>query len=598
MNILGISCFYHDAAAVLLKDGHLVAAAEEERFSRKKHDFGFPKLAIKFVLEEGKITAKEIDYVVFYEKPFLKFERIFLNILQHYPKTLSVFREAMLTWLGERLWIKSYINKNLPEVSVDNILFVEHHISHAASSFLCSPFEEAGILTEDGVGELATTTIGVGRGNKIELLKEINFPHSIGLLYSAFTAFCGFEVNEGEYKLMGMSAYGKPKYVDKIKKLVEMYEDGSFKLNMKYFSYHYSIVKTFNKKFELLFGKPREPETPFFTRSTGFPTYYEDKPQNFEKLSEENEYYADIASSIQCVTEELIVNLAREVYRATGLDKLCIAGGVGLNSLANYKILQHTPIKEIFVQPAAGDSGGALGAALYVYNSLLNNPRKFVMEHAYWGKEYNNEEIKKFLVEKNIKFEYISDDEKLFERIVENLVQGNVIGFFQGKFEWGPRALGNRSILADARNHKMKDIVNTKIKFREPFRPFAPSVLAEKAEEYFEISDVDKHYPSRFMLYVVNVKKDKKSVIPAVTHVDGTARLQTVFRRTNPRYYRLIEKFEEKTGVPVILNTSFNLRGEPIVNTPENAYNTFIKSEMDGLVLGNYLVIKDYGKQN
>jgi carbamoyltransferase len=364
---------------------------------------------------------------------------------------------------------------------------------------------------------------------------------------------------------------------------------------MKYFSFHYSLTDTFNKKFIEIFGKPRNPDTPFFTMSTGYPIYYGEKPENFDQLANENEYYADIAASIQQVTEELIINLVNEIYRSTKMDKLCIAGGVGLNSIANYKILQYTPIKEIFVQPAAGDSGGALGAALYVYYSLLDNTRRFVMEHAYWGQQYSNKEIEIFLRKINnskIEIEYIQNDEHLFDIISDSLIEGKVVGFFQGRFEWGPRALGNRSILADPRNHKMKDIVNIKIKFREPFRPFAPSVLAEKTEEYFELPNAVIHYPSRFMLYVVKVKEDKKKLIPAVTHVDGTARLQVVFKETNPRYYHLIEKFEEKTNVPVLLNTSFNLKGEPIVNSPEDAFNTFVKSEMDILVLENFLVKK------
>jgi carbamoyltransferase len=362
---------------------------------------------------------------------------------------------------------------------------------------------------------------------------------------------------------------------------------------MKYFCFHHSIKKTFNKKFEQLFGKPRSPETEFFTRETGYPSYFGTKPANYENLAIENEYYADIAASIQKVTEELMINLVDEIYKISHCDKLCIAGGVGLNSLANYKILSNTPIKEIFVQPAAGDSGGALGAAFYVYNTLLNNERKFVMDNVYYGKSYTNEEIKNFLDNNNIKYDFILDDEKLFDIITDYLISQKVVGWFQGRFEWGPRALGNRSILADPRNPKMKDIVNTKIKFREPFRPFAPSVLAQKLEEYFEIKDVEKHFPLRFMLYVVKVKENKKNVLPAVTHIDGTARVQAVFKDTNPRYYRLIEKFFEKTGIAVVLNTSFNLKGEPIVNTPQDAINTFFKSEMDVLVLENCLISKD-----
>ena len=592
MNILGVSCYFHDAAAALLMDGELIAAAEEERFSRIKHDFEFPENAIEFCLNMGGIEAGDIDYVMFFEKPFVKFERLLLCTMQTFPRSMKLFREAMITWLGDKLWIKHLLQKKLG-VPPSKVLFSEHHLSHAASSFFCSPFEEAAILTVDGVGEWTTAALGVGKGTDIKLIKEIKFPHSLGLLYSAFTAFLGFEVNEGEYKVMGMAPFGEPRYVDKVFQLVHVDDDGGFELDMDYFSFHYSSEKTFNKKFEELFGKPRDPKAHFFTPSTGYPSYFGDKPDNYDQVGKENQYYADIAASIQAATERIMVKMAGYAYRETGLDKLCMAGGVALNSVANRKILAETPFNEIYIQPAAGDGGGAVGAALYGYHTLLGKPRKFVMEHAYWGQEHSPADAERFLEENNIPFTLIEDDDKLIERVTDILQDGKVIGWHQGRFEWGPRALGNRSILADPRRTDMKDIVNVKIKFREPFRPFAPSILVERAGEYFSIDEPEKHYPARFMLYVTDVNEDKRDVLPAITHVDGTGRLQTVKKELNPKYYRLIESFGEATGVPVLLNTSFNLKGEPIVNTPEEAFNSFNKSGMDVLVLGNYLVDKE-----
>jgi carbamoyltransferase len=589
---LGISCFYHDAAAALLKDGELVAAAEEERFTRKKHDFGFPLHAIRFCLEREGITSDELDNVIFYEKPFLKFERILMTAFQTYPRSWSVFKESMVTWLLDKLWIKSILREKLG-IKKEKVLFSGHHLSHAASSFFCSPYEEAAILTVDGVGEWTTATMGIGKGNSIKILKEIQFPHSLGLLYSAFTAFLGFKVNEGEYKVMGMAPYGEPKYMDKVHKLIRIANDGSFWLDMDYFSFHYSTQKTFNSKFESLFGKPRDPNGFFFTPSMEYPTYYGEKPSNFKEEGERNQYYADVAASIQAVTEEILLKMAVSLHRETRLPKLCLAGGVALNSVANGRILRETPFDELYIHPAAGDGGGAIGAALYAYHSLQGKPRKFVMEHAYWGKNYDHNEIKRFLNDKGVSYEYLEDDEALFERIIESLQKGKIIGWFQGRFEWGPRALGNRSILADPRKAEMKDIVNMKIKFREPFRPFAPAVLIERTEEFFDLENAQVHYPARFMLYVVNVKESKRDQIPAITHVDGTGRLQTISRTANPRYYRLIEKFGEATGIPLLLNTSFNLKGEPIVNTPENAFQTFMKSGMDELVLERYIIRKE-----
>ena len=591
MYILGISCYYHDAAAALLRDGVLVAAAEEERFSRVKHDYGFPKNAIRFCLEQAGVEGKDLDHVVFFEKPFRKLDRILMTTLQTYPQSWRVFRESMISWMIDKLWVGTTLQTELG-ISKDKVLFCEHHLAHAASAYLCSPFDEAAILTVDGVGEWVTSTYGIGRGNDIRLLKQIEFPHSIGLLYSAFTAFLGFEVNEGEYKVMGMAPYGVPRYVDKVWKLVQQNTDGSFSLDMDYFCFHHSTDRTYSRKFVDLFGEPRPTKLQFFTAGTGFPKYFGAPPGNYKELCQLNQHYADIAASIQRVTEELLLGMANNLYRQTGLKRLCIAGGVGLNSVANSRILKETPFEQLFVQPAAGDGGGALGAALWAYNSLLGKPRNFTMQHASWGRSNSDAEIGDFLRQNNIPFQRFENEEKLLDQVVERLIQGKVVGWSQERFEWGPRALGNRSILADPRNPEMKDIVNAKIKFREPYRPFAPSVLAECAEKYFDLSQAQCHHPARYMLYVVPVREEQRGTLPAITHVDGTGRLQTVFKDQSPRYYRLIQHFGQATGVPVVLNTSFNLRGEPIVNTPANAFNTFSKSEMDTLVLENFLIEK------
>jgi len=514
-----------------------------------------------------------------------------MTTLQNYPKSWKVFREAMLTWLGDKLWVKNIIKT---KVGIDDhkILFGEHHLSHAASAFYPSPFEEAAILTVDGVGEWTTATMGVGKGTNIKLLKEIKFPHSLGLLYSAFTAFLGFKVNNGEYKVMGMAPYGEPRYIDKIyNNLIKVAPDGSFWINMEYFSYHYSDERTFNSKFENLFGKPRNSEMNFFTSNTRFPSYFGQKPSNYGELCRENEYYADIAASIQRVTEEILLKLVNSLYKETGMRNLCIAGGVSLNSKANGRILQETPFKEIFIQPSAGDGGGALGAALHVYHEIMGKPRTFVLEHAYWGKDYSYNEIKKFLESNNISYEYFSDNNRLLDRLVSNLVNGKVVGLFQGRFEWGPRALGNRSILADPRSEEMKNLVNTKIKFREPFRPFAPVILEEYTDDFFHGDNITTQFPARYMLLVLPLKESKAEKIKAVNHM-GTGRLQTIREEWNPRYYQIVKKFGEATGIPVLLNTSFNLRGEPIVNSPENAFNTFIKSGIDVLVLGDFIIRK------
>jgi carbamoyltransferase len=591
MHILGVSCYYHDAAAALLRDGQLVAAAEEERFSRVKHDFAFPVNAIRFCLREGKIEGRDLDYVVFFEKPFRKFDRILASVLQTYPQSWKVFRESMIGWMLDKLWVASALQSELG-INREKILFSDHHLSHAASAFFCSPFHEAAILTVDGVGEWSTAACGVGRDTQIRLTKQIEFPHSLGLLYSTFTAFLGFEVNEGEYKVMGMAPYGSPRYVEKVWKLVQQNDDGSFSLNMDYFCFHHSTDRMFNRRFADLFGEPRPPNVPFFTESTGYPRYFGEQPPDYISKCRMNEHYADIAASIQRVTEDLLVGMAKSLHNETSLKKLCIAGGVALNSVANSRILREAGFEELYIQPAAGDSGGALGAALWAYHSVLGKPRAFCMEHASWGQEYGGSEISSFLKSQNIAHQEARHSNELVDRVTEYLMSGKVIGWFQGRFEWGPRALGNRSILADPRDAAMKDIVNAKIKFREPYRPFAPSAAEECVVKYFELDQAAWQYPSRFMLYVTAVRPEYRRSLPAVTHVDGTARVQAVFREHSPLYYSLIERFGQATGVPVVLNTSFNLRGEPIVNTPENAFSTFSRSEMDCLILGNFLIEK------
>ena len=590
MRILGISCYFHDAAAVLLDDGVLVAAAEEERFTRKKHDFEFPYNAISYCLQQGHITGKDLGYAVFFEKPFNKFDRLLRTSFQGFPKTYGLFVQSMRTWLLDKLWVKSLIAKTT-EVEPARILFSEHHLSHAASAYFCSPFDEAAVLTFDGVGEWSTTTMGVGRGNDLSLTQELRFPHSIGLLYSAFTAFLGFEVNEGEYKVMGMAPYGSPRYVDKVWKVVQQSDDGAFWLDPQFFSFHYSTNQSYSHRFADLFGEARDPEVPFFTESTGFPSYYGAKPHNFDQLIRYNQYYADIAASIQAVTEELILGIARELYRQTGLTQLCLAGGVALNSVANGRILRETPFEELHVQPSAGDGGGALGAALVAWHCALGNQQRFVMQHAYWGQTYGPDDVRGSLESSGLRGTYVEDQDKLVDITVDRLLHGQVVGWFQNRFEWGPRALGNRSIIADPRRPEMKDLVNSKIKFREPFRPFAPSVLAEECQTYFDLPESNRQMTARFMLLVVPVHENKQEVIPAVSHM-GTARIQTVHQEHNPLYHQLIKEFGQATGVPVLLNTSFNVRGEPIVNTPEDALNTFANSDIDTVVMGNYIVDK------
>jgi carbamoyltransferase len=591
--ILGVSCYYHDAAAALLREGELVAAAQEERFTRKKHDSNFPKHAIDYCLEEAGITIHDLDYLVFYEKPLVKFGRILLNALAAYPRSAPVWREAMTAWMGDKLWIKTHII-NRTHIAPSKIVFCDHHMAHAASAFYCSPYDEAAVLTVDGVGEWTTTTLGHARGsfsdgmqNQIELFSEQRYPDSLGLLYSAFTAFLGFKVNSGEYKVMGMAPYGEPRYVDKIRKLIDVAEDGSFKLNLAYFAFHYSPHNTFNQRFIDLFGESRDEESEFFTSKTN-----PERAPNREAL-DKNQYYADIAASIQAVTEDVLLKTARTLHARTGQKNLVMAGGVALNSVANYRILTETPFENLYVQPAAGDDGGALGAALWMYHEVLHQPRKFVMRQAYWGKEYNADDIRAFLDRVGASYKTYQNDDDLLQEAAQLIADGKVIALYQGRFEWGPRALGNRSIMADPRRDEMKEIVNVKIKFREPFRPFAPVVLAERAGEYFNFPDVPDLYPPRFMLMVTPVFENKWAEIPATTHVGGTGRLQTVAKEENYRYYEIIRRFGELTGTPVTMNTSFNLRGEPMVTTPQNAWNTFSESGIDAMVMGPYLVTKN-----
>ena len=634
MNILGISAFYHDSAACLVRDGRIIAAAQEERFTRKKHDAAFPKNAVEYCLHEGGITLAQVDCVAFYEKPFLKFDRILHSYLAYAPSGLKTFLMAIPLWIRERIWMKTLIQEELQALALGvlqraeafrfspeptpnpsqegnnsaiasghapllggagggsgfagKILFPEHHESHAASAFFPSPFPEAAFLTVDGVGEWTTTSYGAGRGNKIEMLGELHFPHSLGLLYSAFTYFTGFRVNSGEYKLMGLAPYGEPKYVDVIlRELIDLKEDGSFRLNMKFFNYAVGLTMT-NDAFAKLFGRPpRKPES---------------------KLTQHD---MDLARSIQDVTEEIMFRMAKHVRKETGLKNLCLAGGVALNCVANGKILREGIFDNIWIQPAAGDAGGALGAALFAWHQVLGNEREADGVHdsqrgSYLGPDFSRDEIHAYLTTNNIPFTELSDEE-LPEKIADLIKAEKVIGWFYGRMEFGPRALGGRSIIGDAQSPKMQEVMNLKIKFRESFRPFAPSVLREKAAEWFDLKE-----ESPYMLLVAPVNKSRqremtgeeqkrfglekllaiRSTIPAVTHVDYSARVQTVTEDHNPMYYRTIKKFDEKYGCPVIINTSFNVRGEPIVGTPEHAYLCFMRTNMDYLLVGNFLLEK------
>ena len=596
LSILGISAFYHDSAACILKDGEIIAAAQEERFTRKKHDPSYPHNAIKFVLDYANLKLNEVDKIVFFEKPFLKFERLLETYVAFAPKGFVSFSKAMPLWIKEKLFQKNYLFNKLKEhdknyKSDENIFFSDHHLSHAASAFYPSPFEEAVVLTADGVGEWATTTVAVGKGNKLDIKKEIHFPHSLGLLFSSFTYFTGFKVNSGEYKLMGLAPYGNPIYVDKIMKLIDIKNDGTFRLDQKYFNYATGLTMT-NDKFHHLFGqKPRDPKK--------------------EKLTQ---FHMDIAASIQKVTEEIMIKLSRSIRKEYNIKNLCLAGGVALNCVANGKILKEKIFDNIWIQPAAGDAGGSLGAALALWHLDQDNVRKInsndSMKGSYLGSEFSQDQIEKELNSIGAHFETV-DYDSLIDQTSDYLSKEKAVGWFQGRMEFGPRALGGRSILGDPRSDKMQKNLNLKVKYRESFRPFAPSVLREDLSNWFEIN-VDSPY----MLLVSNISDQKKiemtdeekklfgidklnikrSDIPAVTHVDYSARIQTVTKTNNKKYYDLISKFKEKTGCPVIVNTSFNVRGEPIVNTPTDAFNCFMGTELDYLIIGNCIL--DKIKQN
>ena len=598
-SILGISAFYHDSAASMVIDGKIIAAAQEERFTRIKHDQSYPHNAIEFVLKKSNLKLSEVDYIVFFEKPFLKFERLLETYVAFAPRGFKSFCKAMPIWLSEKLFQKTMLfnklknhDKNFKDKK--KIMFSDHHLSHAASAFFPSPFEEALVLTADGVGEWATTTLAIAKDNKLEILKEIHFPHSLGLLYSAFTYYTGFKVNSGEYKLMGLAPYGSPIYKEKIiNNLIDIKDDGSFRLNQDYFNYATGLTMT-NKKFDELFGQPvRKPNT--------------------DKLTQ---FHMDIAASIQLVTEEIMLKLASSIQKQYKIENLCLAGGVALNCVANGKLLEKKIFKNIWIQPAAGDAGGSLGAALALWHNELQQPRTINpnddMRGSYLGPEYDDSQIKKILDEIGANYQIMKEDQ-IISKTAEDLSKGLAIGWFQGRMEFGPRALGGRSILGDPRSSSMQKNLNLKVKYRESFRPFAPSILREDLSEWFEINT-----DSPYMLLVSKIKSNKslpmsddqkklfgieklnvkRSDIPAVTHVDYSARVQTVHKDTNSKYYNLLKKFKEITGCPVLVNTSFNVRGEPIVNSPEDAFNCFMGTELDILVLGNHYLEKKKQNQN
>jgi len=588
--ILGISAFYHDSAAALVVDGEIVAAAQEERFSRKKHDADFPQHAVEYCLQEAGLQPEHLDYVGFYDKPFLKFERLLETYLAYAPRGLRSFINAVPGWLKQKLYLPREISTGLKKAYKKRYVFTEHHESHAASAFFPSPFDEAAILTVDGVGEWATASYGTGERNRIELTHELHYPHSLGLLYTAFTYYCGFRVNSGEYKLMGLAPYGEPTYADLIReKLIDLKRDGSFRMDMSYFNYCQGLTMT-SKKFDRLFGgPPRKPESPLTQREM------------------------DLAASIQAVTEEILLRMARHVHRETGKNNLCMAGGVALNCVANGRILRETDFEDLWIQPAAGDAGGALGVALFIWYQLLGNKRRGTpldsQRASCLGPAFSNDDIRRFLDAAGAHYREFSDEEELCEHVAGEIAAGKVVGWMQGRMEFGPRALGGRSILGDARSERMQSVMNRKIKFRESFRPFAPSVLEERVSEYFQMRPGEQ---SPYMLLVAPVTeahrvesngrpeehtgleklKVQRSDVPAITHVDYSARVQTVDERRHGRYYKLLKAFERQTGSPVIINTSFNVRGEPIVCTPEHAWRCFMATNMDVLVMGDYVLQK------
>lgn len=559
MYILGISCFYHDAGACLLKNGKIIAAAEEERFTRRKHDTGFPINSIGYCLTHASIDSSDLNYVGFYEKPIQKFDRILQTTVENYPSSFELFYHSMPSWLNERFRIKSTIKEKLSYTG--DILFIDHHTSHAASSFFTSPFTEAAILTLDGVGEWKTTGLYHGQENNITALKEIHFPNSIGLLYSTITSFLGFKVNNDEYKVMGLAAYGKPRFMKEFKKIIDIKEDGSFRMNMDFFDYT-KKDKMWSKNLEELLGKSRRP---------------------YEEL---NGRYRDIAATLQHVTEDVIIKSANYLKKLTKSKNLCIGGGVGLNSVANGRICRETPFKNVFIQPASGDDGGAIGAATYISCQLLKNKKRYAMEHVFLGSCFSNDEIKEYLDSIGAPYQQLPKAQLLAET-ARLIAENNVIGWFQGRMEWGPRALGNRSILGNPMNPDMKNIVNKRVKHREEFRPFAGSVPKEDASEFFDIP-----CESPFMLFVFDVKENKRDVVPSITHIDGTCRVHTVTEEVNPLFHNLLKEYGAITGVPVLLNTSFNVRGEPIVYSPHDAYTCFMKTGMDCLVMEDCMINK------
>ena len=589
MNILGISAYYHDSAACLVQDGRIVAAAQEERFTRKKHDYRFPENAIEFCLAEGGIATSDLDLVTFYDKPLLKFDRLLETYIAYAPSGFKLFLMGMPLWLRQKLHTPRELDAGLKKQYKGRYVFTEHHESHAASAFYPSPFEEAAVLTLDGVGEWATGSIALGRGNRLEMLKEMRFPHSLGLLYSAFTYFTGFKVNSGEYKLMGLAPYGEPIYKDlMIEKLLDLRDDGSFRMDMSYFGFCNSDVMTSPKMNDLFGGPPRQAETDIGQREM------------------------DIAASIQAVTEEVVLRIARYAHELTGARNLTMAGGVALNCVANGRVLREGPFDQVWIQPAAGDAGGALGAALFTWHELLDKPREPRLEDAQYGSllgpSFSNDEIRAYLDSADAVYQYYENDDDLVDRVAELIASEHVVGHFSDRAEFGPRALGSRSILGDARSTKMQATMNLKIKFRESFRPFAPAVLREDVDEFFEMRP-DENSP--YMLLVAPLKEEKRlaisgdadargldklkqvrSTVPAITHVDYSARVQTIDMQHHPRFYKIIEKFKQKTGSPVVINTSFNVRGEPIVNSPQDAFRCFMYTNMDALVLENFVILK------